>query len=85
MTVMVRLMLCFSSSAGATILLFPDSLRNFFALFFKIMGSYDSGMNIISGNVTPAKMSATQNAHLQLTTEMNPLMAGPTIGPRVVA
>lgn len=83
-TVMVCLMVRFSSSIGATMLLFPDSLRSFRALFCRMTGSYVSGIKIISGSVVTAKMSASQKVHLQLTTEIKPLMTGPTTGPTFV-
>lgn len=75
----------FSSSIGAMMDASPDSLRMRCARYLRITGPYVSGKKKNSGHEAPAKMAPIQNAQLQLTTEMNPLMGGPRIGPNVVA
>lgn len=75
----------FSNSSGATILSSPISLRNLWALCFKMAGPYVSGKNQNSGQVTPARIAPIQNPQFHETTETKPETRGPRIGPNVVA
>lgn len=75
----------FSSSIGATMVASPVSFLSFCARCLRITGPYVSGKKKNSGHDAPANRAPTQNAQLHETTEMNPLMGGPRIGPNVVA
>ena len=75
----------FSSSMGAMMDSSPVCFLNCWARFFRMTGPYVSGKKKKSGQHAPAKMAPIQNAHDQLITDMNPLMGGPKIGPKVVA
>ena len=74
----------FWSSSAATMELLPVSFRSFRALRFKSTGAKLSGINTTKGRVTKPTMRPIQKVHLQLTTETNPEIGGPMMGPNVV-